>query len=260
MTDADVRAVLEAAAEVNEWCHLAMRLAAETGARRSELAALRWDALVGDRLIVDRQVIVAKGDEGVTRKRVEATKTGSRRAVSLSASTLELVQSMAREWAQITTWMLDLTPNLRIRIASAGGGNECEKPRASIRSPRRLTRFFSSLRSRAVRCAAARPGLCLVRILPARYGACRVDRNARSARPYARSDDAIIGHCNGAEVVRPSSAAAREPVRVLCMGSTPAGRHQDPAQVCRIPDGSGGRRLASICVPSIRSSAWCWRW
>jgi integrase len=105
MTDADVRAVLEAASEVNEWCHLAMRLAAETGARRSELAALRWDALVGDRLIVDRQVIVAKGDDGITRKRVEATKTGSRRAVSLSSSTLELVQSMAGEWAEVTTWM-----------------------------------------------------------------------------------------------------------------------------------------------------------
>ncbi len=105
MTDDDVRAVIEAAANVSEWCHLAMRLAAETGARRSEIAAFRWDALVEDRLVVDRQVIVAKRTDDGPRKRVEATKTGSRRAVALSAPTLELVTSMADQWADKTTWM-----------------------------------------------------------------------------------------------------------------------------------------------------------
>jgi len=110
MTDADVRAVIEAAAGINEWCHLAMRLAAETGARRAELAALRWDALVDDRLVVDRQVIVAKRDDDGPRKRVEATKTGSRRAVALSAPTLELVRSMADEWASVTVWMFSPDP------------------------------------------------------------------------------------------------------------------------------------------------------
>jgi integrase len=110
MTGADVRAVIEAAAGINEWCHLAMRLAAETGARRAELAALRWDALVDGRLVVDRQVIVAKQDDDGPRKRVEATKTGSRRAVALSAPTLDLVSSMADKWADVTIWMFSPDP------------------------------------------------------------------------------------------------------------------------------------------------------
>ncbi len=114
MTDEDVRAVLDAASEVDEFAYLALRLAAETGARRAELAALRWESLVDDRLVIDRQVTVAADISGVRRKTVGATKTGNRRAVTLSAPTLEVVRVMAEAWAPLTVWMFspdDDAPN-----------------------------------------------------------------------------------------------------------------------------------------------------
>jgi integrase len=48
MSAAEVRAVLEAAVKVGPGAALALRLAAVTGARRSELAALPWDDLAGN--------------------------------------------------------------------------------------------------------------------------------------------------------------------------------------------------------------------
>lgn len=42
MTDDDVQKVIRAAGEINDFAGLCIRLAAETGARRGELAGLRW--------------------------------------------------------------------------------------------------------------------------------------------------------------------------------------------------------------------------
>lgn len=108
MTDDDVRAVLDTAAGIDPFAYLALRLAAETGARRAELAALRWESVVDDRLVIDRQVIVAPDAEGVVRKTVGPTKTGNRRAVSLSAPTREILRAMSDEWSPRTEWMFSI--------------------------------------------------------------------------------------------------------------------------------------------------------
>jgi integrase len=60
MSAGDVRAVLDAAVKVEPGAALAVRLAAVSGARRSELAALRWDDLTGNRLRIDSSVAVLR--------------------------------------------------------------------------------------------------------------------------------------------------------------------------------------------------------
>ena len=105
MTAEEVHQVLEAATQINEFAALALRLAAETGARRSELAALSWDSLVNDRLVIDRQVTLVVDADGKKVPTIRPTKTGSRRAVALGASTLAMVQGLADKWAHLTVWM-----------------------------------------------------------------------------------------------------------------------------------------------------------
>ena len=56
LTNDEVHAVIAAAAEVHELAPVAFRLGAEMGARRSELAALRWVKFVGDKVVVDSQI------------------------------------------------------------------------------------------------------------------------------------------------------------------------------------------------------------
>jgi integrase len=63
MTLADVQAVVVAAASIDLANELALRLAAVAGARRAELAALRWDDLRDGMLTIDSAVeVVRKGD------------------------------------------------------------------------------------------------------------------------------------------------------------------------------------------------------
>lgn len=105
MTAEEVHHVLEAAGQINEFAGLALRLAAETGARRGELAALSWDSLVNDRLVIDRQVTLVVGEDGKRHPEIRPTKTGSRRAVALGPSTLAMVQAVAEQWAHLMVWM-----------------------------------------------------------------------------------------------------------------------------------------------------------
>src|SRR5579863_6478848 len=66
LSDADVRAILEAANQlvaqgaVEPAAGVALRLACVTGARRSELAALRWEELEGPRLTIDSSIAVIR--------------------------------------------------------------------------------------------------------------------------------------------------------------------------------------------------------
>lgn len=65
LTADEVRRVLAAAATFDPAAGVALRLAAVTGARRSELAALRWDDIEGHRLTVDSSVaIIRHGSRG----------------------------------------------------------------------------------------------------------------------------------------------------------------------------------------------------
>ena len=105
MSDDDVHRVLEAAASISEFAGLALRLAAETGARRAELAALQWESLVNELLVIESQVVVVVMPDGSRMPKLQPTKTGNRRAVALGASTLALVTALQQEWGPLTTWM-----------------------------------------------------------------------------------------------------------------------------------------------------------
>ncbi|MCP4384712.1 MAG: hypothetical protein GY798_25415 [Hyphomicrobiales bacterium] len=101
LTNDEVRALIEAAVEVHEMAPLAFRLAAETGARRGELAALRWEKFVDDKVVVDGQIIVSTID-GVRAPRLQPTKTGSRRVVTLSPALLTMVDDARATYGDIT--------------------------------------------------------------------------------------------------------------------------------------------------------------
>ena len=88
MTIEDVWTVIRLARELDPAPGLAARLAAVGGLRRSELAALRWDDLDGDRLNVDKSVEVERTDHrGHPEVRLALTKTANRRVVGLDAET-----------------------------------------------------------------------------------------------------------------------------------------------------------------------------
>ncbi|MCP3911826.1 MAG: site-specific integrase [Actinomycetia bacterium] len=107
LTNDEVRAVIAAAAEVHELAPLAFRLGAEMGARRSELAALRWDKFVGDKVVADGQIIVSTDADadGVRTPRLKPTKTGSRRVVTLSPALLAMVEETRAQYGEIATWL-----------------------------------------------------------------------------------------------------------------------------------------------------------
>ena len=105
LSNDEVRQLIDVAADVHEMAPLAFRLAAETGARRGELAALRWDKFVDNKVVVDGQIIVSTDGEGVRAPRLQATKTGSRRVVTLSPSLVEQVGEKATKYAEVTEWL-----------------------------------------------------------------------------------------------------------------------------------------------------------
>ena len=89
----DVRAVLAAAQDLSAHGRLephapvGLRLAAVTGARRGELAALRWAELDGDLLAIDSSIAILRDGLGHPQLRDDPTKTGNVRAVRLDPVT-----------------------------------------------------------------------------------------------------------------------------------------------------------------------------
>lgn len=112
LTADEVRRVLAAAATFDPAAGVALRLAAVTGARRSELAALRWEDLEGDRLTVDSSVaIIRHGSRGDPREPTlsdDPTKTANRRVVTLDATTVEVVAALRAERGRFGPWMLNV--------------------------------------------------------------------------------------------------------------------------------------------------------
>ena len=92
MSPEETHAVLEAARSIGTSAELALRLAAVTGARRAEVAALRWDDLDRTRLRIDSQVITKRDDDhlGAPVYIDGDTKTANRRSVHLDEQTIEL--------------------------------------------------------------------------------------------------------------------------------------------------------------------------
>ncbi len=83
-----VRVILEAAAQHSEWFGLVARLAVATGARRGELAGLRWGDLDGSRLTVARAVV-----EVGRRREVKSTKTHAVRSLTLDEVTVAMLEA-----------------------------------------------------------------------------------------------------------------------------------------------------------------------
>ncbi|MCU1429766.1 MAG: integrase family protein [Actinomycetia bacterium] len=110
MTLEDVRAVLEAAARVEPACELALRIAAVTGARRAEIAALRWSDLRGDRLTIDSSVAVRRDpDRPGKPELIDApTKTANSRPVTLDQATIVMIETQRSERDVVSEYMFSI--------------------------------------------------------------------------------------------------------------------------------------------------------
>ena len=75
----DVRAVMTAAATIDPAAVLALRIAAVTGARRAELAALQWTDVADGQLTIDSAIEFVKRGDGSPEMRDAATKTANTR-------------------------------------------------------------------------------------------------------------------------------------------------------------------------------------
>jgi integrase len=103
-----------------EQLRLLLRLAADTGARRGELAALSTDDLTGRRLRIERGL----SDEVLT-----TTKTGRARTITVASSTAELWQRTLGDWQQrlngqrLGPWLFatDLTHRTRLGAGRLAG-------------------------------------------------------------------------------------------------------------------------------------------
>jgi integrase len=79
----EVRAVMRAARTIDRAAELALRIAAVAGARRAELASLRWTDERDGLLLIDSAIEITKRGEGKPELRETATKTANVRTVSL---------------------------------------------------------------------------------------------------------------------------------------------------------------------------------
>ena len=102
LSDNEVRAVLTSASslvasgQIEPQASIALRLAAMTGARRSELAALRWEDLHAGRLVIDSSIAILRSGDGSRKPtlRDDPTKPANRRVVSLAAASIVLLASL----------------------------------------------------------------------------------------------------------------------------------------------------------------------
>jgi integrase len=108
ITTPEVRAVLEAALNVGPGAALALRLAAVTGARRSELAALRWDDLAGNRLRIDSSVAIDRRSADGPELIDDITKTANRRVVTVDESTVAMWEAYRLSFADPGDWVFGL--------------------------------------------------------------------------------------------------------------------------------------------------------
>jgi integrase len=108
----EVRAVMAAAASIDPAALLALRLAAVAGARRAELAALRWTDVHDGQLTTDSAIEIVKRGDGRPELRDAATKTANTRTLSLDADTLALIEALRVQREPYGPWMFGLGPEL----------------------------------------------------------------------------------------------------------------------------------------------------
>jgi integrase len=112
MTLDEVRAVMAAAASIDPAAALMLRVAAVTGARRAELAALRWTDLDEGVLTIDSAIEFASVGDRRREFRDAATKTANVRTVTLDPDTVAAVAALRREREPYGPWMFGLGPEL----------------------------------------------------------------------------------------------------------------------------------------------------
>ncbi|MGH9272586.1 MAG: tyrosine-type recombinase/integrase [Ilumatobacteraceae bacterium] len=108
----EVRAVMDAAASIDPAAGLMMRVAAVSGARRAELAALQWTDLRDEMLTIDSAIEITSNDDDVRELRDAATKTANTRTVTLDADTVDAIESLQSQREQYGPWMFGLGPEL----------------------------------------------------------------------------------------------------------------------------------------------------
>jgi integrase len=122
MSANDVRKVIAAAGEIDPAAGLALRLAAIAGARRAELAALRWVDVSDGMLVIDSAIeIVSRGD-GRPTLRDASTKTANSRTLTLDPSTLAVVEQLRAEREPYGPWMFGVGEALVNLTGSGTGG------------------------------------------------------------------------------------------------------------------------------------------
>jgi integrase len=112
MTLDEVRAVMAAAESIDPAAALMLRVAAVSGARRAELAALRWDDLHDGLLTIDSAIEIVSSGDGVREFRDAATKTANTRAVTLDPDTVVAVEALRAQREPYGPWMFGLGPEL----------------------------------------------------------------------------------------------------------------------------------------------------
>jgi integrase len=112
MTTDEVRAVMAAAASIDPAAALMLRLAAVSGARRAELAALRWADLHDGQLTIDSaiEIVSSSGRRRVFRD--AATKTANTRTVTLDPDSVAAIEALRRQREPYGPWMFGLGPEL----------------------------------------------------------------------------------------------------------------------------------------------------
>jgi integrase len=106
MTDEAVLAVIAAAP--HQAAVLAFRISAVTGAWRAELAALRWEDVVGDKLLISGQIGATPGPlrAGPPVLERRPTKTRQLRTVTLDAGTLVAIEAWREVHGGLGPWLL----------------------------------------------------------------------------------------------------------------------------------------------------------
>ena len=108
----DVRAVMASAATIDAAAELALRIAAVAGARRAELASLKWSDEKNGQLLIDSATEITKRGDGSPELREAATKTANARTVTLDDDTVDLIAKLRGERAPYGPWMFGLGPEL----------------------------------------------------------------------------------------------------------------------------------------------------
>ena len=83
------------------------------GARRAELASLRWTDEHDGHLLIDSAIKITKrGGDGAPELREAATKTANVRTVTIDADTVEMIDKLRRTREPYGPWMCGLGPEL----------------------------------------------------------------------------------------------------------------------------------------------------